>query len=147
MALQFRDIRTSTVRTVEEPEEIRAQWPDNPAHGDWLAMHQRRTIQRMDESRRWQRVYQAPPSTSGVNVSTGPADVPSEATSTPRSAGAATQPAPEPEPESVPAQRDPSERPAINDVKDVWVDWAVTAHGYDREEAQSLTKDQLQSLE
>lgn len=132
MALQFRDTRTGVVRTMLEPSEVKDA--NGGGHlGDWLAMHQRRTIQKMDESRRWQRVYEGTAATATGETITATATTVTN-TATPASPTAS-------------AETVQHSRPAINDPKDAWVDYAVEAHGYDRDEAKSLRKDQLTELD
>jgi hypothetical protein len=120
MAFMYRDVRTGVVREVAEPKEVEEREGDEST-GRWKAMHQRRTLAAMDASSRWERVTDTP-------------------------SAPAPEPAPEPEPEPAPAAESGVERPAVADPKAAWVDYAVAAHGWDRNEAEATKKADLTDL-
>lgn len=76
MAIKYRNVRNGRVVSVPEPKEVEETAP-NEYVGRKSAMHQRRTIQRMDDSRTWQRAEsvkssaEPTPRTDGVHPAGG----------------------------------------------------------------------------
>jgi hypothetical protein len=116
MALKYLNRVTGDVVTVAEPREVAAA-EDNEHRGRYLAMHQRRTLERMDASTRWERVTDEP----------------------------AAQPAAADSGESEDAG-EPT-RPQQKYPKQPWVDWAVDTGRLSREDADAMTVDDLMALD